>query len=237
MSSAGPTTPAGADAMFGPRLELATAYVERLAGDGITRGLIGPREGERLWDRHLLNSAAMTELLPADARVVDVGTGAGLPGIPMAIRRPDLRVDLVEPMLRRTTFLDEVVGELALEHVRVLRGRADDREIVERAGSSDWVVARAVGPLDRLARWCLPLLAPGGRLLAMKGQTAERELDENRVALARLGVRDVAVERVSVPGWDDSILVVSMTRGRAAPAGRARPKATRGRASQRGGVA
>lgn len=213
-----PSTQADRVSMFGSRVHLAEAYAQRLAGDGIERGLIGPGEATRLWDRHLLNSAVLTQLIPPGARVVDVGSGAGLPGIPMAIRRSDLRVDLIEPMQRRTTFLTEVVDELGLDRVRVLRGRADDREIVRSAGGSDWVVARAVAPLDRLARWCLPLLAPGGRLLALKGRSAEDEITRHRRVLASIGGEEVRVEKVTAAGLGDPVVVVSVRRRASTPA-------------------
>ncbi|MDT4914972.1 MAG: rRNA (guanine527-N7)-methyltransferase [Pseudonocardiales bacterium] len=161
------------------------------------RGLIGPREVPRLWERHLLNSAVVTDLLPVGARVVDVGSGAGLPGVPMAIRRPDLRVDLVEPMLRRTDFLTDVVAELGLaDAVRVIRGRAEEMTVREQLGSADWVVARAVAPLDRLVKWCLPLLAPGGRLLALKGVTAADEVAEHGTTIRSMGASALDVQRI-----------------------------------------
>jgi 16S rRNA (guanine527-N7)-methyltransferase len=192
--------PAAAEVLFGERRALAVQYCDRLAGDGVLRGLIGPREADRMWERHLLNSAILTDLLPADARVVDVGSGAGLPGVPMAIRRPDLRVDLVEPMQRRVAFLSEVVDELGLAgSVRVVRGRADDPEVIRVVGNSDWVVARAVAPLDRLVRWCLPLLSARGRLLALKGAGAADEADRHADALRTCGAR---VEAVKQPGGD-----------------------------------
>lgn len=186
--------PAAAESIFRGRLGLARRFAEILASDGVTRGLIGPREVPRLWDRHLLNCAVVTELLPLDGRVVDVGSGAGLPGIAIAVRRPDLRVDLVEPLLRRFLFLDEVVRNLDLgDAVRVVRGRAEAPEIVARVGDAQWVTARAVAPLDRLVRWCLPLLHPGGQLLALKGSSAASELAEHRSAIQRVGGRGMEV--------------------------------------------
>jgi 16S rRNA (guanine527-N7)-methyltransferase len=189
-----PPIPAAAEAVFGARLPLATRFRDRLAGDAVVRGLIGPRERDRLWERHLLNSAILTDLLPVGVRVVDVGSGAGLPGIPMAIRRPDLQLDLVEPMQRRTEFLCDIVDELGLSaSVRVVRGRADDPAVVRQVGSADWVVARAVAPLDRLVRWCLPLLSAHGRLLALKGAAAAKEAAEHEPALRKSGTRVAAV--------------------------------------------
>jgi len=169
-------------------LPLASRYAELLTSAGVERGLLGPREASRVWERHLLNCAVIGELLPRAARVVDVGSGAGLPGIPLACARPDLRIDLVEPLARRVTFLEEAVAALALApRVSVVRGRAEERAVVRRVAPVAWVTARAVAPLDRLAAWCLPLLQPGGRLLALKGRRAAQELNEHRDVIGRLG--------------------------------------------------
>lgn len=188
MSSA---PPAGA-VVFGERLPLAEAYADLLAGSGTERGLIGPREADRLWDRHLLNSAVVTELIPDGASVVDVGSGAGLPGIPMALARPDLRLELVEPLLRRTTWLDEVVAELGLaDQVTVTRGKV---AVIGRR-AVDVVTARAVAPLERLLPMCMPLLAPGGVLLALKGSSAEDEVAAVHDRLRRWKVASLDVAR------------------------------------------
>jgi 16S rRNA (guanine527-N7)-methyltransferase len=169
-------------------LELAEAYARLLTGPGVERGLVGPREPGRIWDRHLLNCAAMAPLLPTGARIVDVGSGAGLPGVALALRRPDLYVDLVESLRRRTDFLNEVVDKLGLSaQVRVVRGRVEDPEVVKLVGDVGWVTARAVAPLDRLVGWCLPLLRPGGSLLALKGERATEELREHAIAIRRHG--------------------------------------------------
>jgi 16S rRNA (guanine527-N7)-methyltransferase len=181
--------PAHAAELFGARFPLASAYAQLLATTGVQRGLIGPRETGRLWDRHLVNCALLADELPVGTTVVDVGSGAGLPGIVLAIRRPDLTVVLVEPMQRRVEFLLETVDALGLgEQVRVIRGRAEDAGVRRELGPVDWVVARAVAPLDRLMEWCLPLLAPGGWLLALKGSRAPEELAEAAAALRRLRV-------------------------------------------------
>jgi 16S rRNA (guanine527-N7)-methyltransferase len=171
--------------LFGERLPLATEYARRLATDGVVRGLIGPRETERIWDRHLLNCAVVSELVPPEASVADVGSGAGLPGIVLALARPDLTVVLVEPLARRATFLSEVVSDLGLTQVSVVRARAE--EAVGSVSPADVVTARAVAPLDRLAAWCLPLARVGGRLLALKGATAADEVAAHRDAIVRLG--------------------------------------------------
>jgi 16S rRNA (guanine527-N7)-methyltransferase len=183
-----PDTPPAARTVFGARLPLVERYAARLAGDGVVRGLIGPHEVPRLWDRHLLNCAVVAELLPEGASVVDVGSGAGLPGIVLACRRDDLVVDLVDSLARRVAFLREVVTELDLaSRVHVVHGRAEDPVILGMVGGAPWVIARAVAPLDRLVRWCLPLLQPGGTLLAMKGARAESELRMHTAAIGRLG--------------------------------------------------
>jgi 16S rRNA (guanine527-N7)-methyltransferase len=175
-----------AEELFGDRLPLAVRYAELLATDGVVRGLLGPREASRIWDRHLLNCAAVAELVPVGATVVDVGSGAGLPGIVLAVARPDLTVTLVEPLARRAAFLSEAVAILGLEPTTtVVRARAEDS--VGTIAPADVVTARAVAPLDRLTAWCLPLAAVGGRLLALKGASAADEVAEHRDALARLG--------------------------------------------------
>lgn len=169
-------------------------YAGWLAGAGTVRGLLGPRELPRLWDRHLLNSVALAELLPPDVRLVDIGTGAGLPGLALAIVRPDLRVDLVESLLRRTDFLTEVVTDLGLaDRVRVVRGRAEEHPVIELVGGASYLTARAVAPLDKLVRLSFPLLVRGGSLLAMKGSSAEDELARFAAVLdrARAEVRGV----------------------------------------------
>lgn len=160
--------------MFSDAWDQACAYADLLATDGTLRGLIGPREVPRLWERHLVNCALVTDLVPPDASVCDVGSGAGLPGVVMAIRRPDLVVTLVEPLLRRTTFLDEVVQRLGLANVEVVRARAD---ALHGRRVFDVVTSRAVAPMDRLARWSLPLVRSGGLFLAMKGSSVQEELD------------------------------------------------------------
>ena len=170
-------------------------YAELLASQGVIRGLIGPRETPRLWERHLLNCAVLGELLPRDSTVCDIGSGAGLPGVVLAIARPDLTVTLVEPLLRRTTFLEEAVEALGLDQVEVVRARAEELHGRRRF---DVVTSRAVAPLPKLARWSLPLTRPGGTVVAMKGASAQAEVDDARRELRKLGAGPVSVHRVGV---------------------------------------
>jgi 16S rRNA (guanine527-N7)-methyltransferase len=176
--------------VFGPALGQAREYARLLATDGVTRGLIGPRETERLWDRHLLNCAVVDELLPERGELVDIGSGAGLPGLVLAMMRPSLRVILVESMLRRCVFLEECADQLGLENVRVVRGRAEELTGTIRA---DIATARAVAPLDRLAGWAAGLLRPGGELLAIKGKSAAEELAAAKPVLRRLHAHSAGV--------------------------------------------
>jgi 16S rRNA (guanine527-N7)-methyltransferase len=179
-------------AIFGARLDIARRYAELLAGAGVERGLLGPREVDRLWDRHLLNSAAVAELLDPGERVIDIGSGAGLPGIPLAIARPDLDIVLLEPLLRRSEFLTEAVAELGLA-IEVVRGRAEDHWVRDQFGARDAAVSRAVAPLDRLTKWSMPLLRPGGRMVAIKGKSAPDEVEAHRRVMAASGAVDVRV--------------------------------------------
>lgn len=182
------TPPPHAAGVFASRLPLAEEYAHILATDGVVKGLIGPREVPRIWDRHVMNSAVVVPRVPHGATVADIGTGAGLPGLVWAIARPDITVTLVEPLLRRTTFLDATVAALGLDNVVVLRSRAED------VGQTyDVVTARAVAALDKLGRWCMPLVAPGGVLLAMKGQSASDEVRTATATLHRLGATSIVV--------------------------------------------
>jgi 16S rRNA (guanine527-N7)-methyltransferase len=158
-------------------------YEARLATAGLERGLIGPREVDRLWERHILNSAVLERLIPQDVTVIDVGSGAGLPGIPLAIVRPDLNVVLLEPLLRRSVFLEETVDLLGLgDRVTVVRGRAEDRPVPP----TEVVTARAVAALDQLITWCWPLVRKGGQLIALKGERAQQEVEEAGATLRKL---------------------------------------------------
>lgn len=184
LSSVGP--PALAEVLFGAGLPLAVRYAWWLAGAAVERGLIGPREAQRLWPRHLLNCVAVAALIPRGSHVVDVGSGAGLPGVVLAIARPDLRVTLVEPMQRRIAFLDDVRADLSLPGVETLRARADD---LTTAGlKADVVTARAVAPVDRLAALAAPLLRGGGHLLALKGIGVAAEVSAGWGAVRRAGM-------------------------------------------------
>lgn len=179
------------------QLALAERYVEWLVGAGVERGLLGPREADRIWPRHVLNCAVLADVLPAGCRsVCDLGSGAGLPGLVLAILRPDVPMVLLEPLLRRSTFLDEVVTDLGLDHVQVVRARAE--EYAAGTPDHDAVVARAVAPLSRLVGWALPLLRPGGVLLALKGATAADEVRDARGALE--GVASTEVLRAEERG-------------------------------------
>ncbi|WGT47247.1 16S rRNA (guanine(527)-N(7))-methyltransferase RsmG [Tessaracoccus lacteus] len=173
--------------------EQLTRYAEILGGRGIEWGLMGPHEGDRLWQRHVGNSLAVADLISTGLDVVDVGSGAGLPGLPVAIARPDLRVTLLEPLLRRANFLSLAVEELGLEdRVEVVRGRAE-----ESKARFDVVVCRAVAPLDRLLKWTAPLFSRGGQLVALKGETAE---DEVREASKQLAAKSMTAEVLELQG-------------------------------------
>lgn len=189
-----PPAPEQARDVFGDRFADAVRYAELLAEAGVQRGLIGPREVPRLWERHLLNCAVLSEVVPEGVTVCDVGSGAGLPGIPLALVRDDLKITLLEPLLRRTNFLTEVVELLGLDHVTVVRGRAE--EVMGRIPPVHVVTARAVAPLDRLAAWGIPLLRPYGEMLALKGDTAEEELKSASSALSKLGAVETSILHV-----------------------------------------
>jgi 16S rRNA (guanine527-N7)-methyltransferase len=189
-----PAPPEQAATVFGDRIADAVRYAELLADAGVRRGLIGPREVPRLWERHLLNCAVLSEVIDREVTVCDVGSGAGLPGIPLALARPDLRITLLEPLLRRTVFLEEAVRLLDLPNVAVVRGRAE--EVLGKLPPVDVVTARAVAPLERLAGWGLPLLRPHGEMAVLKGDTADEELKAARAALGRLGAVDATVVHV-----------------------------------------
>ncbi len=209
-----PPVPPIAGEVFGARLPTLQAYAALLAGPGIERGLLGPREALRLWERHLLNCAGLADLIVDGDVVVDLGSGAGLPGIVLAAQRPAVQVLLVEPLMRRSAFLSEVVEALGLPNVEVRRARAED---LAGTTSVDVVTARAVAPLDRLAAWALPLLHPGGRLLALKGERASSELAAGSAALRRLGGTRARVEQVGCAELSTLARVVVVERTDAGP--------------------
>ncbi len=221
--------PAAAATIFGPRLELAQRYWVALATAGVERGLIGPREVPRLWDRHILNCAVVGELITEDATVVDIGSGAGLPGIPLAIARPDLRITLVEPLLRRTVFLKEFIEDAGLD-ITVVRGRAEQSGVIREAGGADIVTSRAVAPLAKLAQWSLPLLRLNGRMLALKGESAAEELERDRAEVERAGAGHLTVVQCGTGLVSTPTLVVSAERLRRSERGPKRngPRAGRG---------
>jgi 16S rRNA (guanine527-N7)-methyltransferase len=179
-------------ALFPGREAEIRRYVDLLIHRGVDRGLLGPREVPRVWDRHIVNCAVVRDLFPTRATVADVGSGAGLPGVVLALSRADLHLTLIEPLLRRAEFLSEVVDELGLSGVEVVRARAE-----ELAGerSFDVVTARAVAPLDRLVSWALPLCRVGGELIALKGKSAVDEVTTAADTLRRYGAGDVSIEQ------------------------------------------
>ena len=176
--------PAAAVAIFGDQIDQARSFAQTLANDSDELGLLGPRELDKLWTRHILNSAVVAELVRPGDKVADVGSGAGLPGIPMAIARPDAEFVLIEPMERRSSWMLEVVEDLGLKNVRVLRSRAED--VTEQ--DFDIVTARAVAALDKLLKMCVPLLKPGGALIALKGSKAAEEIANSKKLEKKLGI-------------------------------------------------
>lgn len=203
--SEAPEPPPVAATIFGDRLPCARRYVTHLATTGVEWGLLGPREVPRLWERHVLNCAVLTDLLPASVHVVDIGSGAGLPGIALALRRPDLQITLVEPLLRRVDWLTMVVDDLGLETVTIRRSRAED---LAPGLAVPYVTARAVASLDRLCRWALPLLEPDGELLAIKGRSARDEVSRTANAVRKAGGRSTEVIELAAGLLDDPVTVV-----------------------------
>jgi 16S rRNA (guanine527-N7)-methyltransferase len=192
--------------IYGAQFPSLNRYVDILRTTGVEWGLLGPREADRLWERHILNSAALSGLIPAGRKVADVGSGAGLPGIPLVLLRPDIRMTLLEPLLRRSNFLTQTVDALGLgERVQVIRSRAEDH-----SKTYDVVVARALAPLDRLIGWCNPLRAAEGTILALKGRSASDEVSRAQPQLdaARL---EAEVLSVSAHPAADSAIVVRLS--------------------------
>jgi 16S rRNA (guanine527-N7)-methyltransferase len=204
--------PAVAASVFPPdRLGVLQDYADLLASEGVRRGLVGPREVPRLWDRHLVNCGLLSPLIPQGSRVADLGSGAGLPGLVLALARPDLEMTLVEPMLRRTTFLLEAVDLLGASNVSVLRTRAEQGS---EGALFDVVTARALAPLDRLLDWGLPWVSEDGVLLAMKGSSAQDEVNSAERALMSAGAAADLLE-LSVPGASSTWVVRVVIGGRA----------------------
>ncbi|MGB5952413.1 MAG: 16S rRNA (guanine(527)-N(7))-methyltransferase RsmG [Ornithinimicrobium sp.] len=197
--------------IFGERLALAQQYADLLATTGIEHGLLGPREAPKIWDRHVVNCAIIESLLPHRTRVIDIGSGAGLPGLALAIARPDLRISLIEPLARRTVWLERAVGELGLVHVTVHQARAES--MVGRI-TADVVTARAVARLDRLVALAWPLLPASGRLLALKGQTAEEELEETQPQIERLGASQAQVHSLGTDLLQHPVRVIEVVRSK-----------------------
>lgn len=208
MRMTAPPMPDVARAIFGGAAAQAERYAGLLAEVGVERGLIGPNEVPRIWERHLLNSAVVAELVPRGCSLLDLGSGAGLPGIVLALVLPDSEVILLEPTLRRAIFLEECVTELRLGNARVVRARAE-----QMAGevAVDVVIARAVAPLDRLAAMAVGLLKPGGIVLAVKGAKASAEVHDAKEVLGRLGLKDAEVLAVGSGRVDPAATVVRLT--------------------------
>ena len=191
--------------LLGESYEGLRRFHEMLQAHGVERGLIGPREVDRIWDRHIINSTSVVPFLKGAGHIVDVGSGAGLPGIVVAVMLPESQVSLVEPMERRCAWLQEVIQELGLANAQVRRGRSEEfkGEIL-----ADAVTARAVAAMDKLARWTLPLLRPGGKLVAMKGQRAAAELAEAQSTLQKLGASAATIhEAATVSGFGGTTVV------------------------------
>lgn len=202
----GGTEQFGADAWL--KLE---GFATLLGREGEVRGLVGPRELERLWTRHILNSTAVVEFLPESGIVADVGSGAGFPGVVVAIMRPDLHVDLIESMERRTDWLLDVKHELDLDNVNVIRSRAED---MRKKYAADVVTARAVAALKKLLPWTLPLLKPGGHLIALKGRRAEQEIMDADAQLMEFGAQSADVYDIDVWGTDEGTRIVDVEKMR-----------------------
>lgn len=243
-AAAGPGNPAwvpgAAATLFGEQLARAEEYAWLLATDGVLRGLVGPHEASRIWERHLLNCAVAAELIPNGARVVDVGSGAGLPGLALALARSDLSVTLLDAKLRATEFLTELVTVLGLaDRVQVVRARAEEygQPPGQDGGAppGDVVTARALAPLDRLAGWCLPLVAVGGSVLAFKGESAAEEIATHEAAVRRSGGGRPTVRHCGAGLLPAPATVVEIVRERMVPGQAARrPAGSRASRQERG---
>jgi 16S rRNA (guanine527-N7)-methyltransferase len=188
---------------FGDRLEAVQAFAALLLDHGTDRGLIGPREAPRLWERHILNSAAVVPFLPSGA-VADVGSGAGLPGLVIAAMEPERPITLIEPMERRVAWLEEAVAHLGLTNVSVARGRAEEMSGVVTVQA---VTARAVAPIAKLVTWCAPLLAPAGEMIFLKGRSARAEVDSATAVLRKAGLTAEIHEAGTIEGLESTHVV------------------------------
>ncbi|WP_404288287.1 16S rRNA (guanine(527)-N(7))-methyltransferase RsmG [Glutamicibacter arilaitensis] len=199
-----------AEKIFGDRLDLAKRYVMHLATSGIERGLLGPREVPRLWSRHVLNCAVIESLMERDAEVADVGSGAGLPGLCLAIARPDLKLTLIEPLERRCIWLTEVIDDLGLDNVTVMRGRAEQ---MVGTINARYVTARAVSALSNLAGLTIPLLHGQGDIIAIKGRSAAEEIDKAQKVIRKLGGTETKVLTVGEDILEEVTTVVRIKVG------------------------
>jgi 16S rRNA (guanine527-N7)-methyltransferase len=198
--------PAAAAKIFGAGIDKARGYAAALVRDGDELGLLGPREMPKLWTRHILNSAVVAELVPAGASVADVGSGAGLPGIPMAIAQPQASFVLIEPMERRSNWLSQQVAELGLDNVRVVRARAEEVGEV-----FDIVTARAVSALPKLLRMTVPLTRNGGEIIALKGSKAAEEIEESRGLMKKLKIAGFEIVLTGAQQLEEPTRVVRTT--------------------------
>ena len=210
--SLGPNVPRGTmptksqEQALGPGFTQLTKFADILAQDGVRLGLIGPREVERIWDRHILNCAALTELIEDGQSIIDIGSGAGLPGIVLAILKPNSKVTLIEPMQRRTDFLTQVKTDLGLTNVEILRGRAEGQKVTAQI-----VTSRAVAPLDKLLAWSWPLVEKGGKVLAIKGEKAQEELENAQKGISFLKDSPATIKTCGL-ALDLSVTVVQISK-------------------------
>lgn len=204
--------PDAAKEIFGERIDVARRYAQWLETAGIQRGLIGPREIPRIWSRHILNSAVLGEVIEDGQCVIDVGSGAGLPGIPLAIARPRVKVQLLEPLLRRTKFLEEVVADLQLDNVEVHRGRAEEKPIIRELSGADVVTSRAVAPLGKLCAWSLPLAKVGGAMKALKGSSVTEEIERDAQEINKAGGGSREVVELGAGLLEEPTFAVIITR-------------------------
>ncbi len=196
---------------FGDSFEKVATYADELAVQGEVRGLIGPRELERLWERHILNSAAVVQYLPRTGTIVDIGSGAGLPGIIIGCMLPEASVKLIEPMERRCIWLNEMVKEVGLPNVEVLRGRAEE---FHDAFEADAVTARAVAALDKLSRWALPLLRTGGEMVLLKGRSVADEIEPARKVLRKFKCSEPEILSAGTIAGVEATTVLRTIRGK-----------------------